>query len=289
VTGGGALLAAVLGGGVGLGQLLLTTGLRAQTPDPNQARTARRRLTRRQAQRLTAAAVTGVLVLVVTRWIAAGLGVAALVLYWDAVFGGTRRSRTATLRLEALAAWTESLRDMVGTGIALPEALPASLTSATPLLRPHLQRLHERLTAREPIEPALRALADDLDDGGADLVVAALLLNTRAQGRALEAVLSSLAGSLRDELRVRRTIEAERRSTRRAVQIVVTVTLLTALGLRLGNPTYVAPYRTPTGQVMLAVVAGVFAIGFGWLARLSALPRTPRLLPSHAQSAGGTS
>jgi hypothetical protein len=93
---------------------------------------------------------------------------------------------------------------------------------------------------------------------------------------------------LRDELRVRRTIEAERRSTRRAVQIVVTVTLLTALGLRLGNPTYVAPYRTPTGQLVLAVVACVFAIGFGWLARLSALPRAPRLLPSHAPSADGT-
>ena len=289
MTGGRGLLAAVLGGGLGLGLLLLTAGLRPATADPHQPPAARRRLTRRQAQRLIAAAATGVLVLVVTRWIAAGLGVAALVLYWDAVFGGTRRSRTATLRLEALAAWTESLRDLVATGIALPEALPASLTSATPLLRPHLQRLHERLTAREPLEPALRSFAEDLDDGGADLVVAALLLNTRAQGRALEAVLSALATSLRDELRVRRSIEAERRSTRRAVQIVVTVTLLTALGLRLGNPTYVAPYRTPTGQLMLAIVAGVFAIGFGWLARLSALPRTPRLLPGHAQAADGAS
>lgn len=86
---------------------------------------------------------------------------------------------------------------------------------------------------------------------------------------------------MRSELHVRRTVEAERRSTRRAVQIVVTVTLVTALGLRLANPVYVEPYRTPAGQIMLAIVAGVFTLGFAWLARLSALPRTPRLLPAH--------
>jgi hypothetical protein len=64
------------------------------------------------------------------------------------------------------------------------------------------------------------------------------------------------------------------------VQIVVAVTVLTAVGLALGNPIYVQPYRTPTGQLVLAVVVAVFAAGFTWLARLSALPVAPRLLPA---------
>jgi Flp pilus assembly protein TadB len=269
-------LAALLGAGLGLGLLLLAAGLTGPaTPAPHERRP---RLTPAQLRPWLTALGVAVLVLAVTRWIAAAAGTAALVVCWDRVFGGTRRAQAATARLDALAGWTESLRDLVATGIALPEALPASVTSAAPVLQPALHRLADRLTAREPLEPTLRALGDDLDDGGADLVVAALLLNARAQGRALQAVLTSLAASLREQLRVRRTIEAERRSTRRAVQIVVAVTLLTAGGLCLGNPSYVAPYRSAGGQLMLAVVAGVFAAGFGWLARMSALPTTPRLL-----------
>jgi Flp pilus assembly protein TadB len=287
VTGSGAL-AGLLGGGIGLGLLLLTAGLRRRTPSP--VGRARPWLSRRQLRQLGAAAGTALLVLVVTRWIAAAVGAALLVLSWDRVFGGTRRSRAATARLDALAAWTESLRDLVATGIALPEALPASVSSSSAVLRPALERLTERLASRDGLEEALRALGDDLDDGGADLVVAALLLNSRAQGRALEAVLTALASSLRSELHVRRTVEAERRSTRKAVQIVVTVTLATALGLQLANPVYVEPYATAAGQVVLAIVAAVFAIGFAWLARLSALPGTPRLLarPNTVTSAGTT-
>jgi Flp pilus assembly protein TadB len=273
---GPAALAALFGGGIGLGLLLLTAGLSRHTPSA--VVKARRRLSRRQLRQLAAATGTALLVLIVTRWIAAAIGAALLVLSWDRVFGGTRRSRAATARLDALAAWTESLRDLVATGIALPEALPASVSSSSAVLRPALERLTERLASRDGLEEALRALGDDLDDGGADLVVAALLLNSRAQGRALEAVLTALANSLRSELHVRRTVEAERRSTRKAVQIVVTVTLATALGLRLGNPVYVEPYATAAGQVVLAIVAAVFGIGFAWLARLSALPGTPRLL-----------
>lgn len=278
-------LAWLLGAGIGAGLLMMGLGLfgpaRPLVSGEDATALRRRRMPDRAGMRRAAAAtVAGLLVLLVTRWIAAGLGCAVLLLCWDRVFGGTGRAKLGTARLDALAAWTESLRDLVATGIALPEALPASVPSAAPVLQPPLQRLADNLQGREPLESALRALGDDLDDGGADLVVAALLLNARAQGRALEAVLSALATSLRGELRVRRSIEAERRSTRRAVQIVVAVTLSTALGLCLGNPTYVAPYRTAAGQLMLGVVATVFGAGFAWLARLSALPTTPRLLPT---------
>ena len=272
------VLAGLAGAGAAVGALLVTASYLLPARAPGQSPRSARHFTRAQLRRAGAALAAGLVTLAVTRWAAAAVGIGLLVFCWDRVFGGTRRARLATARLEGLAAWTESMRDLVATGIALPEALPASVSSAAPVLQQPLGRLTDRLAAREPLEAALRALGDDLDDGGADLVVAALLLNARAQGRALEAVLTALAVSLRGELRVRRTIEAERRSTRRAVQIVVAVTLITALGLCLGNPAYVAPYRDPAGQLMLAVVAAVFAAGFGWLARLSALPSAPRLL-----------
>jgi Flp pilus assembly protein TadB len=268
------MLAIVAGAGVGLGLWLMVVGWRGE-PLPTRSR---RPLDPVRLRRTAAGLAAGLVVLALTHWVAVALGVVVLAASYDRVVGGTRRTRIAIDRLDALAGWTESLRDLVGSGVALPEALPASVTVAAPSIRPQLTDLAERLAAREPLESALRELADALDDGGADLIIAALILNARAQGRALEAVLSALAASTRAELRVRRAIDAERRSTRRAVQVVVVVTVVSALGLALGNPAYVAPYRTATGQVVLAAVVAIFAAGFVWLGRLSALPTSQRLL-----------
>jgi hypothetical protein len=77
---------------------------------------------------------------------------------------------------------------------------------------------------------------------------------------------------------MRRAVEAERRSTRRGVRIVLVVTVAMALGLDLLNPAYVAPYRTATGQLALVVVVGVFGCGFVWLQRLSRIPAASRFL-----------
>ena len=268
-------VALLAGGGVGAGLLLVARGLLG-TGDADAA--PRRRWPAGQWQRTAGAVAAALLVFAVTRWVVAAIGAAALTLGYDRLFGGGRRSRVALQRLEALAAWTESLRDMIATGVALPEALAASVTAASPVIRGQLAGMVERLLAREPLEVALRTLADDLDDAGADLTVAALILNARAQGRALEAVLSALARSARAELAVRRTVAAERRSTRRAVQFVVGTTVVTALGLAVGNPRYVAPYRSLTGQLVLAVVVVIFAGGFAWLARLSSMPAPRRFL-----------
>lgn len=275
-------LALLAGGGVGVGLLLIGRGLfGVEGP----ARSSRRRWSRGQWQRAAGAVAAGLVVLTVTRWVVAAAGAVLLVAFGERLLGGGRRARVATERLEALAAWSESLRDMTATGVALPEALAASVTAASPVIRPQLGGLVERLLAREPLEVALRALGDDLDDAGADLTLAALILNARAQGRALEAVLSALARSARAELAVRRTVAAERRSTRRAVQFVVGTTVVTALGLAVGNPRYVAPYRSVTGQLVLALVVAIFAAGFTWLSRLSALPTPRRFLATTAERA----
>lgn len=269
------VVALVAGAGVGVGVLLVVRGL---IGGEGVQRRLQRPWSRRQWQQMVAALAAGLFVVAVTRWVVAGLAVAVLVAGYDRLLGGGRRARLAVTRLEALANWTESMRDMTATGVALPEALAASVTAASPVIRPQLAGLVDRLLAREPLEVALRALADDMDDAGVDLTVAALILNARAQGRALEAVLSALAKSARAELAVRRTVMAERRSTRRAVQFVVGTTVVTALGLAVGNPRYVAPYRSVTGQLVLCVVVAIFAVGFVWLSRLSAMPAPRRFL-----------
>src|SRR5207249_748375 len=101
--------------------------------------------------------------------------------------------------------------------------IPATLPAANPLIRPQLGRLVARLRAREPLPAALAQFAEDLDDPSADLVVAALLLNARLRGSGLRAILEALSGSVREELDMRRRVEAGRRAIRKGVKIVVGV------------------------------------------------------------------
>ncbi len=238
---------------------------------------------------LLAGVAVAVVTLMVTRWLVLAVTLGGLVSLWDRFFGGAAEERRAIARLDALASWTESLRDTIAGAVGLEQAIPATAATASPLIRPALNLLVDRLRIRQPMPDALRRLAEDFDDASADLVVAALLLNARLRGPGLREVLTALASSVREELDMRRRVEAERRSTRRSVQIVVAITLGVAGMLTLLNPGYVAPYRSLLGQVVLAVVILLFGAGVAWLRRLARFEQPERFLLMRRTTAGEAS
>ncbi len=105
------------------------------------------------------------------------------------------------------------------------------------------------------------------------------MLNARLRGPGLREVLSALAVSAREELDVRRKVAAERRSTRRSVQVVVGITLLVAAALVLFNPSYVEPY-TRLHRPVRAVRSSslLYAAGLVWLRRLAKIEVPDRFL-----------
>lgn len=220
----------------------------------------------------------GLVVLLLTRWFVAAIATGVLVFVWDRLFGGAAEERAAMRRVEALAAWTESLRDTIAGAVGLEQAIPASARAAAPQLRPHLEALIDRLRARTPLPDALQELADELDDPSADIIVAALILNSRLRGPGLREVLGALAKSAREEVDMRQRVMAQRASTRRSVQIVVGVSVAFVLGLAIFNRDFVAPYGTPVGQLVLACVCAMFACGFWWLRKLSRVETPDRFL-----------
>jgi len=209
----------------------------------------------------------------------AGIGLALLVLAWRTL-GGAAGERRAMARLEALATWTESLRDTIAGAVGLEQAIPSSLRVAAPSLQEPLARLVDRLHTRVPMPEALRRLADDLDDPSADLIIGALIINARLRGPGLRDLLGALSTAVREELDVRRKINAERRTTRRSAQIVVLVSVGLALGLAVLNPGYVHVYDSPLGQLVLAVVVALYAAGFVWMRKLATFDAPERLLAS---------
>ncbi|MEW1959974.1 type II secretion system F family protein [Kineococcus sp. NPDC059986] len=271
-----ALTATVAGGGV----LLTVLGVRGRAA----GRPARRpgRHGGAAGRRLLLAVGAGVLALVLTRWVVAGIGIGLLVAGWHRLLGGSAAEQRGTARIEALATWTESLRDTIAGAIGLEQAVPATAATAAPALRPALTLLVDRLRVREPLPEALLRFADDVDDPSADVVVAALVLNARLRGPGLRDVLTALAASTREELDVRRRIEASRRSIRRSVQIVLLIVLGVMGLLAVFNRDYVAPYGTLTGQLALVVVAGLLVAGLAWLRRLAQADPHDRFLAVRA-------
>jgi Flp pilus assembly protein TadB len=271
----------LLGGALfGLGLFLLVlvvVGIPGRDPSRPPARW--RRMDRSSARnRVLVGAVAAVAVLALTRWVVAGVSVGLLAAFWDRIAGSGAQERVGIARLEALATWTESLRDTIAGAIGLEQAIPATAATSAPAIRPSLNLLVDRLRIREPLPDALLAFATDMDDPGADVVCSALVLNARLRGPGLRDVLTALATSIREELDMRRRIEAGRRSIRRSVRIVVAIVLGVMGLLAVLNRGYVEPYQSPVGQLVLAVVAAMFLGGLMWLRRLAAPVRTDRFL-----------
>jgi Flp pilus assembly protein TadB len=280
----GSLLAVLIGAVTGGGVFLLIMAIRGLPPRASSSLGSRLEVQLRAlfGPRGAVAVVAGVVTLVLTRWVVAGLGVAILAYSWHGL-SGAGSERRAMARLEGLAIWTESLRDTIAGAVGLEQAIPASLRVAAPSLAEPLAALVSRMHTRVPLPDALRVFADDLDDPGADLIVAALIINSRLRGPGLRDLLGSLSASVREELDMRRKVSADRRSTRRSVQIVVLVSVGLALALALFDHGFLTPYDGALGQVLLAVVAAIYAAGIIWLRRLAHFEAPQRLLSGWGQ------
>ncbi|PWN04578.1 type II secretion system protein [Nocardioides silvaticus] len=261
------LLGAVVGGGI----VLLVRSLVGFPVDDRVAEPTASLTQRIEAagRRVPFAVGAFLLVLLLTRWLVVAIACALLVLFWNKLFGGAREARRGIARLEGLAAWTESLRDTVAGAVGLEQAIPATAYAASPAIREDLTTLSDRLRVRMPLPEALKRFAEEVDDAGADLIIAALILNARLRGPGLRDVLTSLARSARLELEMRQRIYASRASTRRSVTIVVAITVAVVVGLRVLNPGFVAPYSTPFGQLVLVGIMVIFTAGILWLRSLA--------------------
>lgn len=228
-------------------------------------------------QRLICAVAAGFAAAVLTRWPVPTLGIAALGWFAPELFGSKAARDRETARTEAIAAWTEMLRDTITGAHGLEEAIMTSAAVAPEAIRIEVVDLAVRLE-RQPLTSSLEAFADDLAHPTADLVVTALRLASEGAVGDLAELLGTLAVSARDEAGMRLRVEAARARLRTAVRVITGCTLATALGLLLLNRPYLAFYGTAAGQAVLAVVAGLWAASLMWLGRMADFVTPERFL-----------
>ena len=196
------------------------------------------------------AAAAAVLVVVVSGWVVPALLVGA-VGWWATGLVLSRGEGAAgeVAKVEAIASWTEQLRDVLLAGDQPIGAIQATVRTAPDPIRPQVRALASRL-GRQSEQVVLRQWADALDDPTADLVAAGLLV-ALGHGARAEAVLTAVAAQARQQAERRRLLEAERAPVKREVWAVTAMMSLQLLaGLVFARSDYLAPYRTPTGQTV---------------------------------------
>lgn len=277
------LFAAVLGVGTGIGLLLILRGLLGPTVSAVPSR--RTRLPgwlvgrgRRDLRRVAVALAVGLLVGMVTRWPVAALLAAAATWVLPGLIGPDREHKQRLARIEAVATWTESLRDTLGAAAGLEQAITVTAPMAPMPIRDEVTRLAARLRRGERLASALRVFAVEVDDVTGDLVVTSLVMAAERNARHIGELLTSLATAAREQASLRMRVMAARARIRTSSRVITTVTLIMAAGLFLLNHRYLTPYNSPVGQLVLVCVGGFFTFGFAWLSRISRIDEPERVL-----------
>jgi len=268
------LLAAFVGVLAAGGVLLIADGARLRE---RQAQTRETVVPADLRLRVGAATAAGVVALVVTRWPVAALAGAALGWFWRDLFGGRAAREREAARTEAIASWTEMLRDTMSGAHGLEEAVITSAAVAPAAIRSEVTSLAIR-TEREPLDIALLSFAEDLSHPSADLVVTALTLASHGSVGDLNELLGTLAVAAREEAAMRMRVEAARARLRTAVKVIAAVTAAMGAGLMLLNRSYLDAYRTGVGQLVLAAVAITWGVALWWLDRMSRFVAPERFL-----------
>lgn len=278
------VLALACGAGIGMGILAL---LYACAPGL-MPRSATRREGRRGSvapsmripswtPRLALGAGFAVLAGILTRWPAAMVLAAAGGAGVPSLLVATGRSK-ATARTEAIAVWTELLRDTLAAASGLSQAIVATAPVAPDAIRTEVAMFAARLSNGIPIPEATRMFADELADPSADLVACALILAATARAQRLVDLLGSLADSMREEVAMRLRVESGRASARSGVRTIVLFSLGFAVLLSVVARSYLQPFGSSSGQFMLLVTGAFDAAGILLMVRLIRDSSPQRLL-----------
>jgi hypothetical protein len=185
--------------------------------------------------------------------------------------------------VEAIASWTESLRDTISAAAGLEQAIIATENHCPRAINEPVQRLVASLRYGT-LEDALRRFAEDIAHPSCDFVVAALITASNHHSRDLAQLLTHLAECSRSECELYLRIWVSRARTRTSVRIICGTILLFALGLFLFNMSYLGPFMSLEGFLVFLVIAVCFGSSLFWMSQIARVEIPGRLLAHRSEA-----
>ena len=232
---------------------------------------------RRRDLQLLGSLAAGFVLFAFTGWLVAIVLVPLAALLLPKLLG--QAPATDAPLLEALDRWVRGLATTLPAGRDVIQAIRVSRASAPPLIADEVGLLVDRLDRRWEARAALQQFADALDSPESDAVIASLMLaTTRTEG--IRDNLLSIADSIQERLRAVRAVENERAKPRQTARLVTIISALLIGATAFLGGGYFAPYRTPTGELIITVLALAYVGSLLLLYRMSVPRRRERILIS---------
>ena len=175
--------------------------------------------------------------------------------------------------VEAVATWTENLRDTISASSGLEQAIIATELHSPRAISVPVRRLVASLRYGS-LEDGLRRFADDVAHPTCDFVVAALITTAQHQTRDLGQLLGHLSDCARSECHLYLRIWVSRARSRSAVRIITGTVGTFIAGLVVFNRPYLAPFASAEGIVVAFCISLSFGFAIWWLQRIAQI-RTP--------------
>ena len=190
-----------------------------------------------------------------------------------------RRRRFESRRQEAL---LESVRHGIavmsrsGSATQMIEALAAGGPSDVRAIFHEIADFGESEAVHRTMADAIDPLRDRLADPLFDDVALALSLHWR-QGGKLVPALEAIAEDWAETLRLQQEARSLRAGVEASVVLLALLPFVFLVTLQVLAPALLAPFRSPAGEVVIALAIGWMAVGYGVLQRMSQPPRETRL------------
>ena len=189
------------------------------------------------------------------------------------------RSRRTRRRRGFAEAWPDAIATLIAAvraGVSLPEAC-VGLTVRGPVeLASGFDAFASTYRATGSLEAGLRRLRDELRDPVADRVAVALLMAHEVGGSDLVRVLRTLGDFVREDLRVRKEIEARWSWTVTAARVAAAAPWVVLL-MMATRPEAAAAYDSTAGTMVVFGGAVATFLGYRLMLRAARLPEEPRL------------
>ncbi len=273
-------IGALSGAAVGLGLACGIAAFRAG-PAPRRSKLARRLSPAKlkgDSRKLVGCIGAGVAVGLITGWPVAALAGAVATWWLPALLGPDRSTARELARTEAVATFTEMLRDTLSAASGVEQSVRSACAAAPEAIAVEARGLARRIEDQQDLAAALTSFADELRDPTADIVVVCLVHAIRNSARDLAGLLGSLAATARTHAAQRKRAQAARVQVRTSVRIVTGVTAGMLAALFVLDRSFLSPYGSANGQFVLAAGLAFFSAGYAWLWRMAKPRARKRLL-----------
>lgn len=191
----------------------------------------------------------------------------------------TAKSRRARRRRRFREAWPDAIATLISgvrAGMSLAEACTALTERGPEDLRHGFEAFNGTYRATGSLLTGLDRLRTELSDPIADRIVVALEMAYEVGGTDLVRVLRTLGNFVREDLRMRKEIEARWSWTVSAARVATAAPWLVLL-LMSTRPEAAAAYNSPSGLTVLTIGAVCTALGYRLMLRAARLPEQGRI------------